>query len=232
MPKPEITIIIPTLNEAANIGKLLRHLHSNSNSARLETLVVDANSADDTAKIARELGARVLSCQIGSRAAQMNLGAREAQSEILYFVHADTLPPISFVEDILAAMRAGQVMGCYRYQFDSPRRILRFNAYFVRFPWLWCQGGDKTFFIKKEIFDALGGYDERFVVMEEYDFLRRAMPVYPLRILPKNVLVSARKYQHNSWLRVQVANLGAFTLFRCGVAPVRIKRFYCWLLHL
>ncbi|MFN0035147.1 MAG: TIGR04283 family arsenosugar biosynthesis glycosyltransferase [Saprospiraceae bacterium] len=227
----QLSIIIPTLNEAANIGRLLPYLREHGGAAVAEILVVDGNSTDGTAQIATEAGARVLTCEVCSRAAQMNLGAREAQCEVLYFVHADTLPPPSFAQDIQREMAAGQAMGCYRYQFDSPRWILKFNAYFVRYPWLWCQGGDKTFFIRREIFEALGGYDEHFVVMEEYDFLRRAMPQYRLRILPKNVLVSARKYAHNSWLRVQIANIGAFSMFRWGAAPSRIKRFYKWMLR-
>jgi len=64
------------------------------------------------------------------------------------------------------------------------------------------------------------------VVMEEYDFLRKAMKKYPLRILPKYVLISARKYERNSWLRVQLANAGAFAMFRWGIEPRRIKQFY------
>jgi rSAM/selenodomain-associated transferase 2 len=219
-------IIIPTLNEAANIGKLVAYLRQHGGPALAEIIVVDSGSTDDTPLIASKAGAKVLNSKVCSRAAQMNFGAKATQAEVLYFVHADTLPPSTFAEDIQRELEAGQVMGCYRYQFDSPRQILKFNAYFVRYQWLWCQGGDKTFFIKKAVFEALGGYDERFVVMEEYAFLRRAMKKHPLRILPKNVIVSARKYEQNSWLRVQLANIGAFSMFRWGADPARIKRFY------
>jgi rSAM/selenodomain-associated transferase 2 len=222
----KISVIIPTLNEAANIGRLVEHLLRHGGLKVAEILVVDANSCDQTVQIATAAGARVLHCELRNRAAQMNLGARAAQSPVLHFVHADTIPPASFAEDILQALVSGQVMGCFRYQFDSPRWILKFNAFFVRFSWLWCQGGDKTFFIRREVFEELGGYDERYVVMEEYDFLRRATKKYPLCILPKNVLVSARKYEHNSWFRVQLANLGAFSMFRRGIEPEKIRQFY------
>lgn len=221
-----LSIILPTLNEANHLRHLLPYLRSHVGERSFELIVVDAMSTDDTAAVAVEEGAYLIRCEQRNRAVQMNAGARQARGEVLYFVHADTLPPPSFAADIEAEMAAGAVMGCYRYRFDSPSRLLRINAYFTRFQRLWCQGGDKTFFIRREVFEALGGYDERFVVMEEYDFLRRAMKKYPLRILPKDVIVSARKYEHNSWLRVQLANAGAFLLFRLGIEPRRIKRFY------
>lgn len=221
-----ISIVIPTLNEAENIARLVPYLWEHGGERTTEIIVVDSHSTDGTAERARAVGAKVLLCPQRNRAAQMNLGARTATNDVLYFVHADTLPPTSFAEDIEQELSAGQVMGCYRYQFDSPKAILKFNAFWVRFKWLWCQGGDKTFFIKRAVFEEFGSYDERFVVMEEYDFLRKATRKYDLRVLPKYVLISARKYEHNSWLRVQIANTGAFAMFRWGVEPAKIKRFY------
>lgn len=228
----QFSVIIPTVNEAAHIGRLIHYLRQHGGSAIGEIIVVDSKSSDNTVTIAQSAAAKVLHCAVQCRATQMNLGASAAQYEVLYFVHADTLPPSSFANDIQRELAAGQVMGCYRYQFDSSKWILKFNAYFVRYTWLWCQGGDKTFFVKKAIFNEFGGYDERFVVMEEYDFLRKAMKKYRLRVLPEYVLVSARKYEQNSWLRVQLANIGAFSLFRWGVEPIKIKRFYKSLLRL
>jgi Glycosyltransferases involved in cell wall biogenesis len=222
----QISIVIPTLNEAENIARLVPYLREHGGHRTTEIIVVDSDSTDGTPERAKAAGAKILRCPHRNRAAQMNLGAREAATDVLYFVHADTLPPASFADDIERELSAGQVMGCYRYQFDSPRAILKFNAFWVRFKWLWCQGGDKTFFVKREVFEEFGGYDERFVVMEEYDFLRKAVRKYELRVLPKYVLISARKYEHNSWLRVQIANAGAFTMFRLGVEPAKIKRFY------
>lgn len=222
----KISIIIPTLNEAEKIGGLCKYLFEHGKEYVQEIIVVDAESRDGTPDRAGNAGARVIRQPVQSRARQMNAGAMEARGDILYFIHADTLPPSTFAEDILAEVRAGYKMGCYRYQFDSPRSILKFNAWFVQFHWLFCQGGDKTFFILQDTFRDFNGYDERYVVMEEYDFLRRAMKKYPLRIIPKNVIVSARKYEKNSWLRVQIANALAFTLFRSGADPYKIRSVY------
>lgn len=222
----KISLIIPVLNEATNLAKLLPYLILNGKEAVGEILVADGGSTDGSQAVAESAGAVLLPSPTRSRAAQMNLGARHAQFEILYFVHADTWPPATFASDILQAVASGIDMGCYRYRFDSPGLLLRFNAFFNRFRWLWCQGGDKTFFIPKETFWATGGYDERYVVMEEYDFLRRALPHYSFRVLPQEVIVSARKYRNNGWLRVQLANMAAFSMFRWGVSPSRIRSFY------
>jgi rSAM/selenodomain-associated transferase 2 len=221
-----ISIIIPVINEAERIAPLLRYLTKHGKNDVLEILVVDGGSSDRTQTIASEAGARVIDCPICSRAAQMNAGAREAKGDILYFVHADTTPPESFAADILHSIQEGYVMGCYRYRFDSPNKLLQINAFFNRFHWLWCQGGDKTFFIRRPVFEKFNGYDTFYSVMEEYDFLKRAMPVYQLDIIPKYATVSARKYEKNGWLRVQVANFTVFSLFKWGVHPDRLKRLY------
>lgn len=132
--------------------------------------------------------------------------------------------------DIQEALAVGWQMGCYRYRFNSGSFMLRFNAWFTRLPFLWCQGGDKTFFIPQSLFWALGGYPEQFIIMEEYEFLKRAMRQYPLLIMPKDAIVSARKYKANSWLKVQLANLLVFNGWRFGVNPHRLKRWYASLL--
>lgn len=222
----QISVIIPALNEAEHIGMMVRYLKQHGGEDVGELLVVDGGSTDATTQLARQAGALVLACDVRSRAAQMNLGARTARFPLLYFVHADTLPPASFAKDILGAVTSGVTMGCYRYTFDAPGIMLKINAFFTRFHWLWCQGGDKTFFIQRTTFQTLGGYNEYYCVMEEYDFLQRAMLQYKLHIIPKNARVSARKYKKNGWIRVQLANLIVFRAYRRGVAPAQLKATY------
>lgn len=221
-----ISIVIPVLNEAEAIGPLLQYLFAHGREQVKEIWVVDGGSTDGTVSIAEKTGARVLHSTVRSRAAQMNLGARQAQGDVLYFIHADTCPPASFAADIAQSLASGYSMGCYRYRFDSNSILLKINAFFNRFQWLCCQGGDKTFYIRRELFLHLGGYNEYYTIMEEYDFLRRVMPFHPLHIIPKYAVVSARKYQSNSWLRVQYANARVFRLFRNGASPEQMKKIY------
>ncbi len=225
------SIIIPTLNEATHIAQLLHFLKKNADSRLLEIIVVDAVSTDATVEHARIEGAKVVVSNKRSRAVQMNIGAREAIGEILYFIHADCKPPTSYLDDIEQALTEGYPLGCYRFQFDNQRFILRLNAYFNRFEPLWCRGGDETLFIRKEAFEQLKGFDESYCIMEEYDFIKRARAVFPFKIIPKYAIVSARKYETNSWLRVQLANMTAFNMFRFGVSSEKIARTYRQMLN-
>lgn len=224
----DISVIIPTLNESEYIDKTIAHIRTYGGKSVTEIIVVDGGSTDDTILLAREAGATVIHSQEKCRGFQMNEGAEVSKGDILYFVHADTLPPPSFAADIEEAVTQGWEMGNFQYRFDSPSILLRFNAMFTRFTWLFCQGGDKTFFIKKKVFFLLGKYDPYYVVMEEYDFLKRAKKAsYRLAILPAKCVVSARKYAHNSWLRVQIANIVVFNLWTMGlVAPQKLKTIY------
>lgn len=228
-----ISIIIPTLNEEKNIGNLIQHLQKEEDSCIVEIIVVDGGSIDNTITIVHNAGAvAVMSPQKG-RAAQMNFGAQLAKGSILYFVHADARPPMGFAQDILEATQEGYQSGCYRFRFDSPKTLLKINNYFTRFKLLAVRGGDQTLFITREWFDKLNGFDERYVIMEEYDLLRRLWRQNrsSFKVISKNVLISARKYDNNSWLRVQIANLVAMTLFKLGTSPLKIAHLYKKMLH-
>jgi rSAM/selenodomain-associated transferase 2 len=221
-----ISIIIPTLNEEENIGRLITHLKKYATDDLIEIIVVDAKSSDNTEGVARRGGATVITSNIRCRAVQMNAGASQAKGEILYFVHADCFPPPSYCIDIQLFMRNGYVMGCFRYRFDSPKLMLKINAFFTRFNALWCRGGDETLYVKRTVFEELNHFDPYYCIMEEYDFIKRAKAIYRFAIMPKYVTVSARKYDTNSWWRVQKANLTVFRLFKQGVEPDIMAKTY------
>ena len=226
-----LSVIIPTYNEAPAIGRLVADLQRHAPPGTAEIIVVDAHSPDGTAAAARQAGARVLLAPQPGRAAQMNHGAAQAAGEVLYFVHADVGIHPEYVADIQRAVASGTAAGCYRFRFDSSHPLLRLNSYGTRFQGLMSRGGDQTLFVTKELFAQLGGFDEHYVIMEDFDFIRRLRRVASFTIIPKDVLVSARKYETNGWLRVQLANLTAFGLFFLKVAPVRIARTYKALLN-
>lgn len=221
-----ISVIIPTLNEEEAVGELIAFILVNGGSTVQEIIVVDANSTDNTVHAATAAGAKVISCSTASRASQMNAGARHASGTILYFIHADVKLVPTFANDILRAIEDNNTAGCYRYSFNSPRVILRFTSYFTRFNAIMCRGGDQTLFITRSLFNDLGGFDEYYTIMEDYDLIIRIRKRTKFKIIPKKILVSARKYDTNSWLRVQAANLTAFMMFFMNRKPSDIRSTY------
>ncbi len=117
-------------------------------------------------------------------------------------------------------------MGGYRSRFDAVHPLLALNSYFSRFNRLTCRGGDQTLFVTRALFDQLKGYDNYYVVMEDFDFIRRARRHTRFRIVPREAQVSARKYQDNSYGRVTIANFIVFTMFRLGFSPRQLLRTY------
>ncbi|NVO32708.1 TIGR04283 family arsenosugar biosynthesis glycosyltransferase [Hymenobacter lapidiphilus] len=224
---PELSVIIPTYNEALHIAGLVQQLRQLAPPGEaVEILVVDAQSPDGTATLAEAAGATVLHSPRPGRAAQMNYGAAHATGRILYFVHADVSICPEYETTIAQAVAVGHAAGCYRFRFDSAHPLLRINSYGTRFKGLMSRGGDQTLFITRELFGQLGGFNERFVVMEDFEIIQRIRRVASFYIVPQSVLVSARKYEQNGWLRVQLANLAAFMLYFMKVEPARIGRTY------
>ena len=226
----KLSIIIPVWNEDKVIAKTLEFVLKHTSQS--EIIVVDGDSTDATPEICRQFSkVQFIESTKRGRAAQMNLGATHSKAEILYFLHADSQPPADFEDLILEAVKKGSCSGCFRFKFDSPKWMLKINSFFTRFPYLWCRGGDQSLFITRSLFQELKGYDERFEVMEEYDLIRRIQTKQDFCILPFSVLVSARKYDTNSWFRVMWANFIAFRSFKRGEDTSRIKKRYKANLH-
>jgi len=221
-----LSVIIPTLNEADHIRQLICDIRQYGGTYLTDLLVVDGGSSDDTVAQAQAAGARVVTSVLPGRANQMNYGASLTTGEVLYFVHADVKIHPDFVADIRQAVADGNDAGCYRFKFASEHPMLKLNSYGTRFPGLMSRGGDQTLFITRYLFNRLEGFHERYVIMEDFDIITRIRAVARFCIIPKDVIVSARKYESNSWLRVQVANLTAFSLFFMNVSPIRIAKTY------
>ncbi len=222
----KLSAIIPVLNEEAHIQQVVERLCEGGKDLLADILVVDGGSEDNTAELAACAGASVIRAPRRGRSAQMNYGAKYASGDVLYFVHGDTLPPLSYAEDLRQAIEGGFPIGCFRLRLDSRNPFLRINAFMTRFPFMWCRGGDQTLYVTREVFDELGGYREDFMIMEEYDFIERARATYPFKILAKSVLASARKYEANSYLQVQFANMIVFNMFRMGYSQQKMKNTY------
>lgn len=222
----EISVIIPVVNEEKILPRLLDYLCKCDPDNKLEIIVVDGHSNDETQNIAEKCGTMLVRSEIRCRAHQMNLGAKKANTDVLYFVHADVVPPEDFINKVIAANEKGVQFAFFRQRFDRMNIFLWFNSFFTRFKRSWCRGGDQTVFVKKQLFDKLNGFDEKYVIMEEYDFMKRAESYTDYEILDGDTIVSSRKYSTNSWLKVMIANLIAVRQFKKGGEPKRIRENY------
>jgi rSAM/selenodomain-associated transferase 2 len=218
-----ISIIIPVLNEAKNIGRLLQYLIENSNpSKNLEIIVVDGGSTDGTEDIVKkhllarekpksnddlstsleETVIRLISAPKG-RAKQMNLGAKQASGSILYFLHADSFPPKHFDQLIISEVERGNKAGCFRMEFDSNHWWLCLASWFTQFNWKACRGGDQSLFITQELFNSIGGYDENYGIYEDNVLIERLYQLNQFTVINKKLQTSARMYKKYGVWKVQ-----------------------------
>lgn len=226
-----ISVIIPTINESQNLEELIPTIFEFGGPHIAEVIVVDASSHDDTVEVAKKLGAKVIETKMRSRAHQLNIGAQVSKSTIYYFIHADARPVPEFAKDIIEYYLQSKEAGCYRYSFDSDSLLLKINSFFTRFSGIFAGGGDQTLYITRSLFERIGGFNEKYTIMEDFDITRRIRKVSKFHVIPREIKVSARKYETNGWVRVQIANLIAFILFSINSKPESIKSLYCNLLN-
>ncbi|MCL6523989.1 MAG: TIGR04283 family arsenosugar biosynthesis glycosyltransferase [Thermoflavifilum sp.] len=228
---PLISIVIPTYQEAGQIGKLISYLREiivqeGFEEKAVQIIVCDGGSTDQTLQEAKAAGALTLLSPKKQRAAQMNAGAQLAKGKILYFLHADCYPPTHFLSAIQKAVSAGYLAGCFRMRFDSNNWLLKINQFFTRLPFLFCRGGDQSLFITQELFQKLGGFNESMIIMEDFDIIQRIQRNHKFYIIPDYVKVSARKYTTNPWWKVQFANFIVMRMYLRGASQQKLKDTY------
>lgn len=219
-------MIIPTFNEASNISFLIDYLIQNGDNLLNEIIVCDAGSIDQTLALATGAGARVVISDEKGRASQMNHGASSATGDIFYFVHADTLPPQSYAEDIRRAVSEGYDLGRYRSAYRSNNPLLKINAFLSRFDTLEGMGADQTVFITRKLFQESGGFNSSLKIMEEFEFCSRVRKSKRYKIFTKPALISARKYETNSWLTIQLANYKIIRMYKAGASQESMVTAY------
>ncbi len=224
MEHPRISVIIPALNEAAEIARTLAAARA---SRDVELLVVDGVSEDDTLDVARREGAKVLKARRG-RAAQMNAGARAASGDVLLFLHADTRLPRDFDRAVRESMRRSDVVaGAFRLTIDAGGSSLRlieavanWRARKLQMPY-----GDQAIFTSASRFRAIGGYPE-LPFMEDFEMVRKLRRLGRIIVLPDSVLTSARRWRRVGAWRATWINQIAVAAYLAGVSPERLGAWY------
>lgn len=227
-----ISIIIPVLNESDTIGRLLEHLSDAATQKNIsEIIVVDGGSDDGTREKTASYSTKLLLPIVlinseKGRAKQMNAGARVANGSILYFLHADSLPPPGFDEMIATKVQAGNDAGCFRMKFDSDHPVLKFSQWFTKFNLKMCRGGDQSLFITKGTFQQLEGYDPSYTIYEDCEFIGRIYDHYKFSIIKEPLTTSARKYEQIGTLKLQYHFTVIHLKKMLGATPENLTEYY------
>lgn len=219
-----ISIIIPTLNEAAQIGRTLANI---SKCPDLEIIVVDGGSTDQTVAIAQRHGAKVLSSTAG-RAIQMNTGAGAARGHILLFLHGDTLLPNGFPQLVREAMADQTVAaGGFKLAVDGGGFALRLvetlanlRAKYFKMPY-----GDQAIFLKAALFNTIGGFPQ-IVLMEDFALIRKLSKKGSIKIVSESALTSNRRYHKLGITRTMLINQLIIVGYLFGISPTRLALWY------
>ncbi len=221
-----VSIIIPTYNESDQIADTISKTQAADNMQEAEIIIVDGGSTDDTCRIAERCGARIVKVERKGRSAQMNKGASIAKGEILYFLHADSIPPGKFILHISNACKMGYASGCFRLSFDHDHWFLKFNAWFTRFDVNAVRFGDQSLFVKKDVFEKSGGFRNDLIMMEDQEIVHRLKKHSRFIVLNDVVITSARKYVENGVYRMQRIFYRLWAMYYLGYSQDKMLILY------
>lgn len=219
-----ISIVMPTLNEAANLPVRAREIAEQT--GPYEWIVSDGGSRDATIAFARASGASVVR-GVAGRGSQLDAGAAHALGDVVLFLHADTSLPVGALDAIRSALREpAYVGGNFTLRFDDrgPIGTALAGAYALQQRLLGLYFGDSAIFVRRSIFERTRGYGP-LPIMEDYEFTRALGRLGRVVRLRAVVTTSARRYRKRP-LRTIFVWLTIFVLYRCGVPARHLLALY------
>lgn len=217
-------VVIPTLNEESTLPATLEAL---CHDGPEELIVVDGGSRDATIDVARRHGARVISSPPG-RARQMNAGAAVASAARLLFLHADTLPPANWRQVVERALsRPDVVAGAFRFGLRDPvpgRRLVE-GLVRARCRWLGTPYGDQGLFLRRDLFEAVGGFPP-WPILEDLETVRRLRRLGRVVVVPATARTSGRRWRKLGLARTMCRNGCILIGHRLGVPLEKLARWY------
>lgn len=214
------TVIIPVLNEAPHIEKLLAPLTG------IDVIIVDGGSTDNTLALLTAFKAKVIQGSKG-RARQMNAGAAEATADILIFLHADTRLPEGWQNNLRDFADSKKVWGRFNLQFDETTPAFSVIAFMMnwRSRLTGICTGDQAIFVRRSAFDKLNGFAD-IPLMEDIDISRRLRRESWPHCVPDKATTSARRWRARGLIRT-VLHMWWYRLqYFFGVSPERLVKSY------
>ena len=220
----ELSIIIPTLNEAENIASLLQSFPEYPG---MEVIVVDGGSRDHTLELARRGGA-ITTVSSPGRGNQLNRGAALARGKTLFFLHADCRITREGISGIMETMKTGKYQGgAFYLSLDRKGKTLDWIVWGanLRSRFLKIAYGDQGIFVDARRFQALGGFKE-IPLMEDDDFFRRLLKSGEVIFIEKGLTASSRRWEKEGVLYATLRNWTLYALYRLGVSPFILNKWY------
>lgn len=200
-----ISIIIPIYNEEELLKEKFEYFKNLAQQAEL--IFVNGNSSDKSVSIASKIS-KVISTQKG-RAHQLNIGTAQAQHNILLFLHADTTISPRNISKIYSKLSKSNIIGgCFSQKIEGTN---------ILYPWIAFTGnlrarishvfyGDQGIFVKKNIFQEIGGFPE-VDICEDIYFCKKLKKHGKLCVFPEKIICSPRRWEKQGMFSTFLLNM-------------------------
>ena len=220
-----VSVIIPVLNEAGEVGALMPHWRELRRGGA-ELVVVDGGSSDATVALIERGGFAVLSAPRG-RARQMNAGAAAATGALLIVLHADTRLPAGALDLVRQALTGPRCWGRFDVDLEGGGWRLRLVARLMnlRSRLSGIATGDQAIFVRRQAFEAVGGFPDQ-PLMEDIELSARLRRLSAPVCLRARVRTSSRRWRRHGTCRTILLMWGLRLAYACGVPSTALVRFY------
>ena len=223
---PTLSIIIPALDEAEALPRLLEQL-APARERGAEIIVVDGGSSDDTVTLAEAAGVRIVHAERG-RARQLQAGIDVSSGEALWLLHADSsIDPFSDQHIVWNLSEYGRLWGWFSLRLDSRQWLLRVvpRAINIRSRLSGIATGDQGIFVLRSALARIGGVPMQ-PLMEDVELCIRLRELGPPQVLLKRITTSARHWQRRGVLRTIVLMWRLRLAYALGADPADLDQRY------